>query len=604
MCGIAGAVFFDKPKDQKLIESIIKKMCDQMHRRGPDNKSFWFDKNNNIGLGHNRLAIIDLSKQANQPMVSKCKRYIVVFNGEIYNYKSLKNDLIMSGDSFNTDSDTEVLLKLYIKEGPNMLLRLRGMFAIAIWDQKEKKMFLARDPYGIKPLYIGVFKGGFLFASQVKALLSCDLINKRKNKKAKTDFFLLGNVQEPETWFADIQSLRSGFYCTYSLKDNKMIMKKYIDINDIWLNADKKIKKKIDVQQVIKDAVKKSISNHLVSDVPIGVLLSGGIDSVSLIAHFKDLNQNIQGITISFKEYKNSPIDEAPRAIKVAKYYNIKHHVRVVTKEEFKKDLPLIISAMDQPSIDGINTWYACKAASELKLKVVLSGVGGDELFFGYPSFSEIPLLINFFHLMKFMPGFQFLLKIIGCIIANITKNNKWKYLFKYGFDLRSAFWLKRGLFNPSEIYQMEGFQKIDIKKIIQKTVKNLSKNKKIAISQMESQIYLRNQLLRDSDWASMYHSIELRTPLVDFFLLKDLKDVIYSFSKFKGKIMLSQSAKTFVPEYITKSVKTGFSIPIGNWIKEMKVYKNTESKYFFSDKNHHKYLAQYIVSNIYKKYK
>ena len=604
MCGIAGVVFFDKPKNQNLIESIIKKMCIQMHRRGPDNTSSWFDKDNLIGLGHNRLAIIDLTKQADQPMISACERYIIVFNGEIYNYKNLKDSLIQSGNSFCTDSDTEVLLELFIKEGPSMLLKLRGMFSIAIWDQKEKTMFLARDPYGIKPLYIGTFPGGFLFASQVKALLSSDIIDDRKNKKAKIDFFLFGNVQEPKTWFEDIQSLRSGFYCMYSLKDNKMIMKKYIDINDIWLSAEKIKKRKLDVQKTINNAIKQSISSHLVSDVPIGVLLSGGIDSVSLIAHLKDLNQNVQGITISFKEYKNSPIDEVPRAIKVAKYYNIKHHVRVVTKEEFKKDLPLIINAMDQPSIDGINTWYACKAASELKLKVVLSGVGGDELFFGYPSFSEIPILINLLFWMKLIPGFQFLLKLISYILAKITKNNKWKYLFKYGYDLYSAFWLKRGLFNPSEIFQMDGFQKIDIKKIVKETVGNLSKNKKIAVSQMESQIYLRNQLLRDSDWASMYHSVELRTPLVDFFLLRDLKDVIYSFNNLNAKIMLSQSAKTFVPEYISRNVKTGFSIPIGDWMKEMKIQKNSESKYFETDKNHHKYLAQYIVANIYNKYK
>ena len=226
----------------------------------------------------------------------------MVFNGEIYNYKSIRNKLIASGETFNTDSDSEILLKLFIKEGPNMLLKLRGMFSIAIWDRKDKKMFLARDPYGIKPLYIGSFSGGFLFASQVKALLSSGIINKRKNNKAKLDFFLLGNIQEPKTWFADIKSLKSGFYCIYSQNDNKMIMEKYTDINDIWLHAENKRKKKVDVQQIINKAVKQSISSHLVSDVPIGVLLSGGIDSVSLIAHLKDLNQTIQGITISFKE--------------------------------------------------------------------------------------------------------------------------------------------------------------------------------------------------------------------------------------------------------------------------------------------------------------
>lgn len=603
MCGIAGAIFFHKPKNKKTIISIIDKMCGQMKRRGPDNTSYWFNKHKNVGFGHNRLAIIDLTEQANQPMISNCGRYIIVFNGEIYNYKTLKENLIKSGINFKTDSDTEVVLKLFINEGANMLSKLRGMFSIAIWDQEEEKLFMTRDPYGIKPLYVGMFSEGFLFASQVKALLSTDLISKRKNRNAKIDYYLFGNIQEPKTWFKDIQSLRGGYYYIYSLKSNKMSMKKYFDINDIWLNADKDIKKEKEVQNSINIAIRQSISSHLVSDVPVGVLLSGGIDSVSLIAHLKEMRHDVQGITISFEEFQNSSNDEVPRATKVAKYYKIKHHVRVVKKEEFKKDLPLIISAMDQPSIDGINTWYACKAASELKLKVVLSGVGGDELFFGYPSFSQIPLLVNFLNWFTILPGSQFILKMISILATKITKNNKWYYLHKYGSNIYSAFWLKRGLFNPSEISKMDNIKEIDIQKIIQNNVGVMSKNKRIAVCQMENQIYLRNQLLRDADWASMYHSVELRTPLVDIFLLKKLKRIIHSFNKYNGKLMLSRSAKKIVPKYITNNVKTGFSTPIGLWIKEFKNFQNPKIDYLISDKNHHKYLSQYIMLNIYKNY-
>jgi len=604
MCAIAGAFFFDEVKNKNFTKKIIKKMCDEMYRRGPDHTGYWFDEKDNIGLGHNRLAIIDLTKEANQPIISICDRYVIVFNGEIYNYKKLREELITLGEIFETNSDTEVLLKLYILYDKKMLLKLRGMFAFAIWDKKEKSCFLARDPYGIKPLYWAVVDGGILFASQVKALLSTGIVKKNINTKGKLSFWLLGNIAEPETWFTDIKCLKSGHYCSFSKHSKKISLNKYIDINKIWLKAIKNKKTKLDVQKTINNAVKNTIKNHLVSDVPIGVLLSGGIDSASLVAHLVELKQNVQAITISFKEYENSKIDEVPRAKKLAEYYKINHHIRVVTKEEFLKDWSNILTAMDQPSIDGINTWYACKAAKELKLKVVLSGIGGDELFMGYPSFSQIPVLVNLLNIIKYVPANKCIINFIGLILGYITKNKKWRSLYEHGSNLHSAFWLKRGIFNVSEINKIENncrLKKIDIIKLIKKQVGQLSKNKAIAIGQMESQIYLRNQLLRDSDWASMYHGVELRTPLVDVFLLNELQDVISNFKKYNGKKMLAHSADKNVPEYITKSFKTGFSIPVSKWIKEKKIRKQDDC--FYNDPNDYKYLAQYISENIYKNY-
>tara|TARA_B110000503_G_scaffold23182_1_gene36089 strand:- start:1078 stop:2898 length:1821 start_codon:yes stop_codon:yes gene_type:complete len=606
MCGIAGAFFFDKANNKSLTKKIIQKMCNQMYRRGPDHRGYWFDENYNIGLGHNRLAIIDLSEQANQPIISICNRYVIVFNGEIYNYKELKQELIILGETFQTNSDTEILLKLYILNGKKMLLKLRGMFAFAIWDKKQELVFLARDPYGIKPLYWSFVDGGILFASQVKALLSTGIVNKKRNLKGKLGFWLLGSVPETETWFQDIKCLKSGHYCTFSMANKKITISKYIDINNIWLQANHKKQKKNDVQKLINNALKNTVKNHLVSDVPIGVLLSGGIDSATLISHLVDLKQDIQAITISFKEYTNSKIDEVPRAKKISKYYNIKHHIRIVTKEEFLKDLPEILVAMDQPSIDGINTWYACKAAAELKLKVVLSGIGGDELFFGYPSFFQVPVLVNFLNILKIIPGYKFLIKIITYIFIYLTKNRKWDYLYQYGSNLYSAYWLKRGIFNVSEIKRIEKIkndEKINIKELIKSLVGKLSKNKIMAVGQMESQVYLRNQLLRDSDWASMYHGVELRTPLVDYFLLNELKDIIFYFKKYNGKEMLANSADKKLPDYITKSYKTGFSIPVGKWIKEKKVKNQDQDNCLYNDSNDYKYLAHYISENIYKKY-
>lgn len=591
MCGIL-AIISDQPGLDYAFDRAMKKLI----KRGPDAEGEWLD--DGIKLGHRRLAIIDLDERSVQPMHSLCGRYVIVFNGEIYNFLQLKAQLLSKGVSFRTESDTEVLLNLYIMYREKMLLMLEGMFSFVIWDKVNQEAFVARDPYGIKPLYFAVIDGGVIISSTISAVLASRLVDCKKSIYGQKGFYLLGSIPEPHTWFENISAVKSGSYFFVS---NNLITKchEYADINKSWTQSSKYqnvVSYDLLLKQV-KYAVEESIDRHLVSDVPVGLFLSGGIDSGVLAGLMaKRNNINFIGITLKFSEFVNSKIDETERAINIANLYGIEHHIRVVSKEEFLKDLPLIMDDMDQPSIDGINTWYASKAASELGLKVVLSGVGGDELFFGYDSFVQLPPLVNIWSKISKIKIFYLVAKILSHGLAVYFKNKRWLEFPNNLKTLKGAYVLKRGVLATSDITEIleissENFSSLNF---IEEHSTNPNKNLKLHLAQLESTLYLRNQLLRDSDWASMAHSIELRTPFVDYRLLKSLEKLFFNLSNYKNKIILSDILTVPLPDDIKKAKKTGFGIPIKNWIG-----KTQESNYNFN-----RYWMQEIVKGYEQKCK
>jgi asparagine synthase (glutamine-hydrolysing) len=575
MCGLAGVFLFKSAPDQRAAENAVQRMCDRMQARGPDALGYWNDPDAGMSLGHRRLSILDLEPRANQPMHSGDGRYAIVFNGEIYNFRDLRHELEKDGETFRTQSDTEVLLKLYAREGEGMLLRLRGMFAIAIWDRRTRSVFLARDPYGIKPLYIARNKDGWLFASQVKALLASGLVSHDSDPQGQAGFWLLGSVPEPRTWFRDISALPAGSWCRMTADNRFSGPHKYWDIGDSWRDAPECRLNPDDAQEMVRAAVSESVRQHLVADVPVGVFLSGGIDSGSLAGLIKDSGvSGMQGITIAFNEFQGRHENEAPVAAEIARTYGIRHHVRTITRHEFDADLPRILSAMDQPSIDGINTWYASKAVAELGLKVVISGVGGDELFFGYPNFRQLPDLVSRWKRLAGIPGANTAANLALGLLARRSGNPRWRWLTRQAGSLYGAYWLRRGLFAPDELlglmgeeYSREALQNLNPGSLLETMVGALPADAMAAVGQIESMAYLRNQLLRDSDWASMDHSVELRTPLVDAWLLRDLMPVLRSFGRLKGKRMLADSPATPLSRSIVERVKTGFGIPLGAWM-------------------------------------
>jgi asparagine synthase (glutamine-hydrolysing) len=566
MCGLIAA-FNVKNFNKKSAKIALK----QLSKRGPDSEGQWNDSE--TFLGFRRLSVIDLNSRSDQPMESACGKFIIVFNGEIYNFKKIKEDLIKKNIKFFNTSDTEVLLNLFILEGEKMLIKLRGMFSFIIYNKKTKAAFIARDQYGIKPLYYGKTDKGLIFASQVKTILEIELVDKKKDKFAFFLFSIFGSVPEPFTLFKNIKSIKAGHFL-WIKKGRIVTYQKWCDVSDV-LKASLKNNhtNKNDIKLIIKNALKESVDYHLTSDVPVGIFLSAGIDSSVLAGLIKENGvKNLIGITIYFDEFLNTSLHELNDAKKVAKYYNIHHYTRKVTKKEFLEDLPKIFEAMDQPSIDGINTWYASKAAAELKLKVVISGIGGDELFFGYNHYRRIVKLESLLKILRNIPFFYFTCNVIGKLFYFITKNNKFNFLSKYLNSIKDLWFLKRS-FSLSKNGINQKFNNNEFSKkfsFFYRTIKYFSSNPYLALAELEVKNYLRNTLLRDSDWASMYHSIELRTPFVDYYLLKNLKNVIVYFPQYSKKILLNSTLEKKLPKFILKRKKTGFAIPIKDWLSEI----------------------------------
>jgi len=553
----------------------VRRALARMQRRGPDGEGVW--QGEGVCLGHRRLAIIDLDARAVQPMHSADGRYAIVFNGEIYNYRELRDALIANGAALHTTSDTEVLLELFAREGEAMLPKLRGMFALVIWDKLARCAFAARDAYGIKPLYLARTRDGWLFASQVKALLATGLVDTAPDAQGQAGFWLLGSVPEPHTWYRDIRAVPAGAWCRIDASGKLDGPHTWHDIGAAWRDAPACTVTRDDAQAQVRAAVLESARKHLVADVPVGVFLSGGIDSGSLAGLMRDAGAaHIKGITIAFAEFAGTHNDEAPIAARIAQQYGIEHHIRTVSRAEFDADLPRILDAMDQPSIDGINTWYAAKAVAELGLKVVVSGVGGDELFCGYSNFHSIPTLVSCWRRAARLPFAHTLARAITHMQARRSGNPRWPWFTRTAGNLYGAYWLRRGLFSPDQLPALVGASAdtqscaaLDPAALIESIAGPLPRDPLAAIGLLESKAYLRNQILRDSDWASMDHSVELRTPLVDAWLLRDLAPLLRGFGRLSGKTLLAHASATPLPPDIVHRRKTGFGIPVERWLRE-----------------------------------
>ena len=569
MCGIAGFVSTGDVLDASFLDAV-RRMTAHMRLRGPDAGSVW--EGPGVAFGHRRLAILDLNARANQPMVSSDGRYTIVFNGEIYNFHELRRTLQAEGVCFHTTSDTEVILALFARDREGMLPRLRGMFAFAIWDAVLRELFLARDPYGIKPLYYTRAKDGLLFASQVKALLASGLVFKECEPAGFAGFYLWGSVPEPWTLYRDVFALPAG----HSLRMRNGVVEAPVswhDIREHWrgkgiqLSAPK-------LQERVRQAVADSVRAHLVADVPVSVFLSGGVDSSTVAGLASGLGAQVEGITIGFDEFAGRHEDETPLAAAVAAHYGLPHHIYRVSRTEFEHDIPLILDAMDQPSIDGVNTWFASKAAAERGYKVVLSGVGGDELFCGYSSFRRIPRMATLGRAIAAIPGARALMGAPCAYFAKKRSQPKLAGVPAFMDSLEGAYFLSRCIFLPQELPVLMGID------MAQEGIARLggtppamtpanARDSAAAVGLLDSVHYLRNQLLRDSDWASMGHSLELRTPLVDATLLDTLGPFVSSFAGGAGKAMLAYSSGRPLPESVVRRPKIGFCVPMAKWLSE-----------------------------------
>jgi asparagine synthase (glutamine-hydrolysing) len=580
MCGVNG-IFAYHYAANPIDRAELGRTRDHAALRGPDGKGEWVSSDGRVGFGHRRLSIIDLSDAGAQPMSNADGSLVVTFNGEIYNYRRLRRDLEAKGYFFHSNSDTEVLLHLYAEKGDAMVHDLRGMFAFAIWDVHSRQVFLARDPYGIKPLYYADDGWTFRFASQVKALLAGRAISRDPESAGLVGFFLWGSVPEPFTSHLAIRALPAG--CTLKVDQlGAREPKRYHSIAAVYRAAEADAPNSIatrrteDVFRAIQAALLDSVRHHLVADVPVGAFLSAGIDSGALVGLIRDAGQcEIQTVTLAFQEFRGSQEDEAPLAEQVARHFGTRHATRVVTREEFETDLPSLLEAMDQPTIDGVNTWFISKAAKELGLKVAISGVGGDEIFGGYPSFLDVPRWVRWLNLPARFPGIGLAARYLTQRWASVLGfGPKAAGMLEFGGTYEGAYLLRRGLFMPWELSDIlepefvgQGLSRLEPLRRISAVLSAGPRAPHAKIATLESSLYLRNQLLRDTDWASMAHSIEVRTPLVDSILLESLAGLVGNLPVGAGKQILASAPANPLPPEIVNRAKTGFSLPTGRWL-------------------------------------
>jgi asparagine synthase (glutamine-hydrolysing) len=577
MCGIAGIYAYHYAANE-VDRAELRQIRDHMAQRGPDGLGEWYSSDDRVGFGHRRLTIIDLSERAAQPMVSADGKLVLTFNGEIYNYRELRASLEARGRTFRSESDTEVLLQLYAEKGVAMVHELRGMFAFALWDVDKAGLLLVRDPYGIKPLYYADDGWTLRFASQVKALLNGGKISRNPEPAGWVGFCLFGSVPEPFTTFQEIRAVPAGSTIWVD-RVGPHEVKQYFSLAEAYSRAEAASAPACDqeMQLRVHEALLDSVRHHLVADVPVGAFLSSGVDSGALVGLMRDAGQrDIQTVTLAFEEFRGKPEDEAPLAAEIAARYDTRHATRVVTKEEFRTDLPKILDSMDQPTIDGLNTWFVSKAARELGLKVAISGLGGDELFGGYPSFRDIPLCVRALALPSRIPFLGELVRQLLMRIGNLSDfiHPKAAGLLKYGGDYPGAYLLRRGLLMPWELEAVLGKDTIRLGLRRLKPIRHIealltprpsTRFGKVAV--LESALYMRNQLLRDTDWASMAHSLEVRVPLVDVELLRRLAPALTR-RKWSSKSLLANSPRLPLPTKIIERPKTGFVTPIHEWLQ------------------------------------
>ena len=447
MCGLA-ALFAYGANAPPIDRSQLDAIHDRQAPRGPDSEGIWTSDDNRVAMAHRRLSIIDLSEAGAQPMVTKDGAYRIVFNGEIYNYRALRQQLIDDGVALVSNSDTEVLLHLYIRQGPAMVDALRGMFAFAIWDEKRQGMFMARDAYGIKPLYFADDGKTLRVASQVKALIAGGGIDTSPAPAGHVGFFLLGYVPEPYTLYKGIEAVPAGGSLWVDTSGRGAPHK--------WFNLTKELSE-VDPApydaEALRAALVDSMQHHLVADVPVGVFLSAGLDSASLVALASEAHgANLRTVTLAFQQFRGSENDEAPLAEVLAKHYETDHETRWIESSDFHDNADHLMAAMDQPSIDGANTYFVSKATREAGLKVALSGVGGDELFAGYQNFQQVPSLARALGLFRFLPGLGKAFRIVSAPLIRKLTSPKYAGLFEYGSRLGDAYLLRRGLYMPWEL--------------------------------------------------------------------------------------------------------------------------------------------------------
>ena len=563
MCGIVG--FINQKKNK---EEIIENMSLKIRHRGPDDEGYYID--NNIALAHRRLAIIDL-KSGKQPIFNEDKTKIIIFNGEIYNFKSLRKILINEGHKFKTNSDTEVILHGYEKWGKNLPKKLRGMFAFAIWDTNKKELFMARDYFGIKPLYFAHFNGTFMFASEIKALLEHPDFEKKLNSNILSAYLCFNFVPTEESFFKGVYSLKPGTSLTFkndTIKINEFFKLKFNEKN---ISIDKASKD-------ISNAMIDSIKNHQISDVEIGSFLSSGIDSSYIVS----LAKPNKTFTVGFDDKKYSEINYAKN---LSDKLNIKNFSKIITMDEYIKEFEKIIYYMDEPIADpsAIALYFVSEIASK-DVKVVLSGEGADELFAGYNYYQEEVTLSLYMKIPYFI---RHTLSQIVSLFPDVKGLN---FIYRRGQKLENYNIGMGRVFKDKEAQRIIKYKNQINTKDITKDIYNEYKDNSNLIKRQAIDFYfwLEKDYLHAVDRNTMMFGLEARTPFLDKKVYEVARRLPQKakINKLTTKVALRMAAKKVVPNEVYKKKKLGFPVPLREWLKTDKLYNIVKKEFLSSNAN------------------
>jgi asparagine synthase (glutamine-hydrolysing) len=561
MCRIAAIISPNSPQ----LATAIKRLCQAMQHGGPDGEGIFVDETKGMALGHRRLSLLDLTDAGSQPMQDASARYQIIYNGELYNFQTLKQELQQLGYRFQSHSDTEVVLYAFIAWGVEAFKRFNGMFALAIYDTHTSELCIARDEVGIKPLYIYQENKELIIASELRAFTAYDA-QWPKAKDWELYFLAFGFIPEPLTQLQSVTALSPGTYQVFNQQAQCIRKGSFAQ-----LHSSASITEECIAIADIRKSLSAAVQRQLVADAPIGVFLSGGIDSSILTAIASQYKQPLHTLSLAFE---HSGLSEAPYQQAVADAYATQHTCYTLGADTFYEHLADIHKALDQPSNDGVNTYFISKYAKEQGLKTVLSGLGADEILGGYPSFKHAHRLQQIAKLPYFTLQ----------IIQQFLSGDKWKRLsYLYAQRQQNIYLVNRGLFAPAQIADILNCSLQEVQAALN-NIEDIAIDPHLPILEQnawrEFKGYMRNQLLRDADVMSMWHGVEIRVPFLDQEFLKLVWsiDPAIKYNSSKGKHLLIEAFKKELPTAVWDRAKQGFTLPFQQWMQAMPLHKESPS--------------------------
>ena len=578
MCGIFGIVACNSG----IPDGVLERGTQSLAHRGPDDSGTIVLRdstaNAEIGLGNRRLAILDLSPLGHQPMHDAETGNWIVYNGEIYNFRNVRDELQEAGTSFVSHSDTEVLLKAYARWGAECLAKFRGMFAFALWDARQHRLFLARDPMGIKPLYYAQAGSYFVFASEVRTLLGTGLLRPRIDGAGLINYLTFGSNYDPLTLVEGVRALPAGHTLTWERGDLRQ--SSYWDLVDqpavapardtaeLLIQREERVSKRL--QTILEEAVRL----QLVSDVPVGVFLSGGIDSSALVSILSRSGVTASTFSIVFRE---ADFSEARHSRAIAAKFHTDHHEIDVSQSDVLASIPDALSAMDLPTIDGINTFFVSRETRRAGVKVALSGLGGDEIFAGYSSFRTVPRMERFAQFWKHVPNAVRgpVCSVFSALSPANDQNRKLVSLARDNGRVLHPYFLSRMLFTPGQrdlLFPRVAQSSAELaaesqRERLQRVLPLDAVNR---VSSLESRCYMLNTLLRDADFMSMSQGLEVRVPLIDHQLARAVLALpgAWKLNGTPKKLLVGALAES-LPKEIVHRPKRGFTLPFEHWMRQ-----------------------------------